>query len=250
MPVVRTARRKSIALKPVVTSNQAAPMQLLVPAHLSDSALRTLLQQHQAWIAGRLQSHVQNLQNRAADPAWPKFGFEQPRQVIYLGEPVALHWHAKAVPESAPTERHIPLCIDSPAASGLLSLSPAQKTQLKRQLQHWYLQQAQHYFAQNVPLWAARIGVQVRAVQVKTYKSRWGSCYSDGRIQFNWKLLQAPAWVVDYVIVHELCHLHHPNHSSAFWALVSHHYPQTPQAKRWLKTHGAALMAFLTEEIA
>lgn len=225
-------------------------MQLLVPAHLSDAALVRLLQQHHDWMAGKLHAHVQNLQSRVQDPAWPNVRLERHQQVMYLGEPVALHWHAKASSASAPAGLHIPLGIDSPAAPGLLSLSPAQKTHLKRQLQHWYLQQAQHYFAQNVPLWATRIGVQVRTVQIKTYKSRWGSCYSDGRIQFNWKLLQAPAWVVDYVIVHELCHLHHPNHSSVFWALVSHHYPQTKEAKHWLKTHGAALMAFLTEETA
>lgn len=85
------------------------------------------------------------------------------------------------------------------------------------------------------------IGVQPTAIIVKTYKARWGSCYSDGRISFNWKLIMAATWVIDYVVVHELCHLIHHNHSANFWRLVEQYYPSYKQAKEWLKQNGQLL---------
>ncbi|MCF6345251.1 MAG: M48 family metallopeptidase [Thiomicrorhabdus sp.] len=84
-----------------------------------------------------------------------------------------------------------------------------------------------------------------RELLVKGYKSRWGSCCSDGRLQFNWRLWQAPDWVIDYVIVHELCHRVYPNHSKAFWALVMQHYPKTNEAKRMIKQQGKRWIKFL-----
>ncbi|CAN8141022.1 conserved hypothetical protein [uncultured Thiomicrorhabdus sp.] len=66
-------------------------------------------------------------------------------------------------------------------------------------------------------------------------------------MQFNWKLLQAPKWVVDYVIVHELAHLVHPNHSRDFWNLVQQHYPETLKAKVYLKQSGNQMMQFLAK---
>lgn len=241
LPIVRTARRKSIALKP--TASTQVPLQLLVPRHLSERALRNLLQRHHLWIANRLEAHLQ----RQSPGLWPQFAYRLQDTVAWLGECLPVVWQPQAGRSAGCTLKQAALHISFTQTPGLLSFSAAQKSQIKRQLQNWYQQQTHAYLAQKVPELAAQIGVGVSAIQVKTYKSRWGSCYADGRIQFNWKLLQAPEWVVDYVIVHELCHLHHANHSPAFWALVNHHYPQTPQAKRWLKTHGMALMAFLTD---
>ncbi|WP_178863266.1 M48 family metallopeptidase [Thiomicrorhabdus cannonii] len=242
LPIVRTARQKSIALKPVASSH--SPLQLLVPRHLSERALRGLLQRHHVWIADRLEAHLQRQQQTAL---WPQFAYRPQDKVIWLGECLPVVWQTQSSQSAGCMLKHETLHVPLGHAAGLLSFSAAQKAQVKRRLQSWYMQKAQAYFAQKVPDLAGQIDVSVSAIQVKTYKSRWGSCYPDGRIQFNWKLLQAPEWVVDYVIVHELCHLQHVNHSPAFWALVNQHYPQTPQAKRWLQTHGMALMAFLSD---
>ena len=81
------------------------------------------------------------------------------------------------------------------------------------------------------------------ALKIRFYKSRWGSCDNQARITLNNRLAMAPDSVVDYVIVHELCHLVHQNHSSDFWALVEHFYPNFRNSKRWLKQHQAALLA-------
>lgn len=79
-------------------------------------------------------------------------------------------------------------------------------------------------------------------VRVKTQKSRWGSCSHTNAININWLLLLAPPVILEYVVVHELCHIREKNHSAAFWQLVAAHLPDYQQHRLWLKQHGANLM--------
>ncbi|UTH73017.1 M48 family metallopeptidase [Chromobacterium sp. IIBBL 290-4] len=81
-------------------------------------------------------------------------------------------------------------------------------------------------------------------LQLSSARSRWGSCTSDGRIRLNWRLIQAPPAVIDYVIAHELAHLEHMNHSPAFWAETERLHPGWREARRWLKQHGGGLFVF------
>ena len=85
---------------------------------------------------------------------------------------------------------------------------------------------------------AAHHGFPVREVRVRNQKSRWGSCSRNGTVSLNWRVLQAPAFVRDYVILHELAHLRQMNHSNRFWAGVAEICPEYQEAERWLKTHG------------
>jgi len=84
-------------------------------------------------------------------------------------------------------------------------------------------------------------GSYTSSVDVKSYRSRWGSCHKDGRVYFNWRIIMAPHSVVDYVVVHELCHLVYHNHSAAYWKLVEHSYSDFRNAKTWLKMNGLSL---------
>jgi len=88
---------------------------------------------------------------------------------------------------------------------------------------------------------AAAHGLTVRRVLVRNQRSRWGSCSVKGAISLNWRLVQAPEFVRDYIIVHELMHLREMNHSARFWKLVHAAFPQTKDAERWLKAHGGLL---------
>ncbi|WDC85678.1 M48 family metallopeptidase [Caloramator sp. mosi_1] len=72
----------------------------------------------------------------------------------------------------------------------------------------------------------------------------WGSCSSKGNINLNWRLVMMPLDVIDYVIVHELCHLKHPNHSKGFWNLVREFMPDFEGKRRWLKENGARLFSY------
>ena len=76
---------------------------------------------------------------------------------------------------------------------------------------------------------------------IRDQKSRWGSCSQKGNVNFNWKLVMAPPPALDYVVVHELCHLYEFNHSPRFWALVARHVPDYEVWKKWLKAHGKEL---------
>lgn len=79
------------------------------------------------------------------------------------------------------------------------------------------------------------------AVALSNAKTFWGVCRSRTGIRLNWRLIGAPDFVVDYVCIHELCHIPHPNHSPKFWAAVDSHTPHTAAAKQWLKRHGTEL---------
>jgi predicted metal-dependent hydrolase len=91
---------------------------------------------------------------------------------------------------------------------------------------------------------AERIGVAYRRIRIGGHRTRWGSCSSRGTLSFNWRLVLAPPEVLDYVVVHELCHLHIPNHSRQFWALVEQHRPRWREQRDWLREHGPELLAF------
>jgi predicted metal-dependent hydrolase len=112
---------------------------------------------------------------------------------------------------------------------------------IKKCVQDWYKQQLSQYLCHRTDYFAEQISVAPTQVIVKSYKRRWGSCNSNGLLSFNYLLMMAPAWVIDYVIVHELCHLIHMNHSAHFWAEVNRYYPEHQQAKQWLKVEGGGL---------
>ena len=88
---------------------------------------------------------------------------------------------------------------------------------------------------------AAETGVEVKQVTVRNQRSRWGSCSSGGVISLNWRLVQTPYSVRDYIIYHELMHLREMNHSTRFWARVEEVCPTWQEAERWLKQNGGLL---------
>jgi len=89
---------------------------------------------------------------------------------------------------------------------------------------------------------AALHGQTVRRVSIRNQRSRWGSCSSTGTIALNWRLVLMPAFVSDYIMLHELMHMRQPNHSRAFWREVAIVCPDWREAERWLKTHGRELL--------
>ena len=88
---------------------------------------------------------------------------------------------------------------------------------------------------------AAQHGLAVARVSIRDQRSRWGSCGRDGHICLNWRLVQMPEWVRDYVLVHELMHLRRLDHSPKYWALVAAACPDFERARRWLRELGRGL---------
>lgn len=103
---------------------------------------------------------------------------------------------------------------------------------------HYKTRHDTSYIAMRINELAPQIGVKVNRVIIKHLKTRWGSASPGGIITINSRLFKAPKHVLDYVIIHELCHIHVPDHSSAFWNLVVTHMPNYTKSIEWLKQHG------------
>ena len=95
---------------------------------------------------------------------------------------------------------------------------------------------------EKLPYYASLLGVSYGNVTIRCQKSKWGSCTSKGNLNFNCLLMLAPEEVLDYVIVHELCHRRHMDHSPRFWALVESVMPDHASRRKWLKDNGGVLL--------
>lgn len=95
---------------------------------------------------------------------------------------------------------------------------------------------------------AAALGVRYTRLTLRDQRSRWGSCSSKGTLSFNWRLVLAPHDVLDYVVVHEVCHLVELHHRPEFWALVAQRRPGYAESKRWLDDHGWEILAYRPPE--
>ena len=102
--------------------------------------------------------------------------------------------------------------------------------------------QAKEYLPKRVAYYAARMGLSYGRITIRNQKTRWGSCSSKGNLNFNCLLMLTPPEVIDYVIVHELCHLIEMNHSPAFWHEVEKVLPDYRDRVKWLKTQGASII--------
>lgn len=112
---------------------------------------------------------------------------------------------------------------------------------LQSDLKKWYKKQAAAYITKRVEYYKDVIGVTVNSVSIKSRKSQWGSCDSNGDITFSWKLVMARPAAIDYVVVHELCHRKHMDHSREFWNQVQKYMPDFKQQKQWLEENSVNL---------
>ena len=109
-------------------------------------------------------------------------------------------------------------------------------------LEKRYIAAAKEYFPKRVAHFHQFTGGSYNRITIRDQKTRWGSCSARGTLSFNWRLMLAPPAILDYVVVHELCHLTHMNHSAAFWQKVESVYPDYRTARKWLKDHGQELV--------
>lgn len=132
-----------------------------------------------------------------------------------------------------------------------LNTGHAEAASVQKALEKWYISQARQVFperaSQYYPLVSRLAGGMgkeispVNRIAVRNQKTRWGSCSSKGNLNFNWRLLMAPSEVLDYVVVHELCHLAYLDHSKQFWQMVAAVLPDWKERRNWLKANGMYL---------
>ena len=126
------------------------------------------------------------------------------------------------------------------AKAGVRKLTKAEIEDLKKQARKVIPERAAYY--------APLIGVTYNRIAIRCQKTRWGSCSSKGNLNFNCLLMLTPAGVIDSIVVHELCHRKHMNHSARFYAEIEKILPEYRQHQKWLREHGELILARAEEE--
>jgi len=111
----------------------------------------------------------------------------------------------------------------------------------KHSLINWYKKQAHMKIAERVDWYAKLTGIRYESIKITEAEKRLGSCGISGRLNFSWRLVMAPLGIIDYVVIHELSHLEHKNHSSKFWNKVKTIIPDYKQRDKWLKDNSFSL---------
>lgn len=128
----------------------------------------------------------------------------------------------------------------------IISSHLAQEVSVKNKLTKWYKQVALQHLELRVNNRIASMlpGVATPKIKVRDYKRRWGSCDHKGELSFNWRIVMAPAAVLDYVVIHEIAHLKEFNHSKRFWKIVEQQMPEWKSQQKWLADNGSHLYRF------
>lgn len=111
----------------------------------------------------------------------------------------------------------------------------------KAAFRNYYIARGTERITQRVKYYAPKVGVKPRDIDSRELGNRWASCYPNGNLAFHWKCMMAPQTIIDYIVVHELCHFHYPDHTDAFWNEVDKVLPAYRERKEWLRRHGAGL---------
>lgn len=212
----RRPRRRSIGLK-----IDAAGLTVILPQRAPLAEAERVIQLKLAWIRAKLlERETHAIPNVVPALQWGA-------TALWLGEPRALQPALRAK-----------------LTSDTLYLCAANEQKIAPALIRFYQRSAKPYFAERLHVWAERMALQPRQLILSSAKTRWGSCTSNGDIRLSWRLMQAPASVIDYVVIHELAHLAEMNHSARFWAIVAAACPHWKTERAWLKQHGHALLAW------
>ena len=125
---------------------------------------------------------------------------------------------------------------------GLTLLVPGGDADHRPALERWFRRRAHAEIAPRLDAATAAVGTSYAGLTIRGQRTRWASCSTSGAMSFNWRLLLAPAPVLDYVVWHEVCHLEVHDHSPRFWALLGERWPAYREHAAWLRRHGATLV--------
>ena len=195
---------------------------LTLPARSSLKAAREFAERHAAWIGARLA--------------------RLPRPVAFEPQAVAPLRGVDHRIVHRPGARGVAWVEEGPAGP-LLCVAGA-RAHVARRVADFLKREARRDLEAAVARHSRTLKVEARRITLRDPTSRWGSCSSTGALNFSWRLILAPPFVLDYLAAHEVAHFVHMNHSPAFWKVTRRLFPETDRAEAWLKAHGAALHRF------
>jgi predicted metal-dependent hydrolase len=193
------------------------------PQGTSEEEVRRVMDAKRQWILTKLR-HPQKYQDRLHPPGKEVVNGES---APYLGTDYRIE-----VTETASGEIEF---------SHIFMVPVVHQAKRREVLRDWYIARAGEKILPRVEQHARELGVRFAAAKIVDNRYRWGSCTVNDNVNFNWRLIKAPMFVINYVIVHELAHLIEANHTSRFWSIVRANTPSMEKAKAWLKEHGQIL---------
>ena len=211
--IIRT-RRKTIALE----INAEGELIVRAPFYASQTQIMDLVRRKQDWICDKTKQMLQRKENQ------PKPGIREGDILYYLGQTYPV--------------------VRSEGTSGTFDgkcFKLPQGRSTGEMLTAWYHRQADKIIKPRVAFYAEKMQVQPMDVRITSARTRWGSCSYVNHINFSWHLVMCPPDVIDYVVVHELCHIWHKNHSKLFWASVAEYDPAYKEHRYWLREHGVLM---------
>ncbi len=214
------SKRKSVCL----TITNDARLVVRAPLRLSLKEIEKLVLEKKSWIDIK-KKQVLERENRAKH-----FSVEPGGEVPYLGETLRIITTDKV--KSIKLE------------DGVLLFPFHDQNQADLVLSKWYKKQAKDILTRRLAELSRTYGIPYEACRITSARKRWGSCSSRNHIHLTWRLIMATPLAIDYVIVHELCHVVQKNHSSAFWQKVGEIMPDFVEHRNWLKTNAFILDIF------
>lgn len=191
---------------------------ITLPPYVSREEGRRFAEERAGWIARRLGKRL------------PRTAFESGATIPVLGgDRVIRHVEGKRRPVEL--------------AGGEILVSGAPE-HLARRVTDWLKAEARRQIEPRALDMADTIGQRCRRITIRDTRSRWGSCTTDGNLNFSFRLVMAPPWVLEYVVAHEVAHLAEHNHGARFWAVVASINGDAERGRAWLGTHGPALHRF------
>ncbi|HEV7394280.1 MAG TPA: SprT family zinc-dependent metalloprotease [Burkholderiales bacterium] len=212
--IKRSLRRRAIS---ILIDEEG--LRVGAPWHATHSAIERLLQKHGDWVLRKLDEWTVQ---RAPARRW-----RDGEHVMLLGQPFSL----KLVPGAAR--------IGIQGSNLVVTISDPLEPSVSRAVHRWLHDQALLCFEERVAHYRQLLGVdRVPKVMLSSARTRWGSCHSSGRIHLNWRLIQMPAHLIDYVVAHEVAHLVEMNHSQRFWKIVGRLIPDCAALRKELRREG------------
>lgn len=221
IPIRRSMRARRLRLQ--INSN--SEFQLIIPYFTGQRAVDRFLDQHQEWIRKQLHSIKKQQLKR------PKFHYQTGDLFYYFGEPIQLDVHPSDLkrPSARLHEDKIKIHLHRTISK------ESGKLAVRNVIERFYRKKSEEVIHDRLQFFNEHYQFSYSRVTLRNQKTRWGSCSSRRNLNFNWRLIMAPIEVIDYVVVHELCHLKEMNHSPRYWALVEEAIPDYKKHRKWLK---------------
>ena len=220
----RSARRKKTV---AVTVDPFGSILVVAPERVATHRLDSIVGRKAEWLVRRIR------RAGAQGPLLSPREFVSGESVLYLGR----HYRLKVNPHETGKAKLRGGWLHVPAAGG------GQDTaEIRAGLVSWFREHAAQRLPERVAAWHAKAGVPMPRVLLANQQKRWGSCDQSGTIRLNWRIIQAPMRLVDYVVVHELVHLRHRGHGRDYWQAVGRVMPDYERRRRDLRERGVLLV--------